>query len=69
MTFETITFPCVVKDGVIVPPQGVKLPEGVTLTVTVSHPVMDPELQAETAGWERVSDEAWAMIDAWEQEE
>jgi hypothetical protein len=30
---------------------------------------MDPELQAEKAAWDRVSDEAWAMIDAWEQEQ
>jgi hypothetical protein len=69
MTPEPITFQGIVRDGVIVPAKGVRLPEGVTVTVTVSPPLdMDPELQAETAAWERLSDEAWGMIDAWERE-
>lgn len=69
MAPEPITFEAVIKDGVIVPRQGVKLPEGISVTVTVCPLQMDPELRAETAAWERLSDEAWAMIDAWEQEE
>jgi len=67
--FETISFQCVVKDGVIVPPHDVKLPEGVAVSVSVFPLVMDPELQAETAAWQRLSDEGWAMIDAWERQE
>lgn len=69
MHIEPITFQGVVKDGVVVPAEGVKLPEGAAVTVTLSSPfVMDPELRAETEAWERVSDEAWAMIDTWERE-
>jgi hypothetical protein len=30
---------------------------------------MPPELQSALDQWEKASDEAWAMIDAWEAEE
>jgi predicted DNA-binding antitoxin AbrB/MazE fold protein len=68
MSPQPITFEGVFKDGVLVPASPVKLPEGVTLTIAVFPPAMDPDLQAETADWERLSDEAWAMIDDWERE-
>jgi len=69
MVAEPIVFQGIVNNGVIVPPAGVQLPEGAALTVTVSPPVMEAELRAETAAWERASDEAWAKIDEWERQE
>ena len=36
---------------------------------TVTRHVFSPEEQAEFDAWEKLSDEAWAMIDGWESEE
>jgi hypothetical protein len=36
----------------------------------ISMPVLVPdELQADFVAWERLSDEAWQMIEAWEKED
>lgn len=58
----------IVKGGVVVPEGNAKLPEGARVAIVISPAVLSPELKAELGAWERASDEAWAMIDSWEQE-
>ncbi len=63
------------KNGVIVPEPGSDIPDGseVRLMVVAENahgPVaFTPEEQAEFEGWDRLGDQAWAMIDEWEREE
>lgn len=58
-----------VKNGVIVPDEGVTLPEGTLVKFIVQTLEFTPEERAEFAGWEQLGDEAWAMIDEWEKED
>jgi len=59
----------VVRGGAIVPSGGMTLPEGADVEfsfrqVGPESPIpFTPEEAAEFAGWERLGDEAWAMID------
>ena len=53
----------VVRNGVIVPDAGVTIPEGVEVEFVVKPMEFTSEEQAEFAGWEKLGDEAWAMID------
>jgi hypothetical protein len=59
----------IVRGGVVVFEPGVNLPEGAAVEVHVTESSVPqptpftPEEAAEFAGWERISDEAWAMID------
>jgi hypothetical protein len=59
----------IVKDGVVIPAGGAKLPEGAKVEIIFDRAVIPAELLAEFEAWERASDEAWAMIDDWEKEE
>ncbi len=60
----------VVKDGVVVPDPAAHLPEGATVEMVILPAnEFTPEERAEFEGWEKIGDEAWAMIDWWEQEE
>jgi hypothetical protein len=45
------------------------LPEGAQVEITITSLAITPELQAEFDAWERVSDEAWSMIEQWEEDE
>ncbi len=58
----------VVRNGVIVPTDGVALAEGSEVEFEVLPLPFAPEEQAEFARWEAMGDDAWAMIDRWEQE-
>ena len=60
---RTGLFRGVVRNGVIVPDEGVTLPEGAVVKLIVEAPGLAPEEAAELAAWEQLSDEAWAMID------
>lgn len=59
----------VVRNGVIVfnNPR-VALADGTEVQVKVRPHEFTPEETAEFAGWEKLGDEAWAMIDEWERE-
>ncbi|MCI0703752.1 MAG: hypothetical protein L0241_22060 [Planctomycetia bacterium] len=59
----------VVRGGVVVLESSAALPEGTEVQVTVAPIPFTPEEQAEFAGWEKLGDEAWAMIDEWEKED
>lgn len=59
----------VVKNGVIVPETGAQLADGTAVEFRLLPTAFTPEEQAEYDGWEKLGDEAWAMIDEWEKEE
>jgi hypothetical protein len=58
----------IVKNGVIVPDDGVRLPEGAQVKFVVQSLEFTPEERAEFEAWEQLSDEAWEQID-WGDEE
>jgi hypothetical protein len=55
-----------VKNGVIVPDEGIHLAEGASVKFVVKTLGFTEQEQAEFAGWDQLGDEAWAMIDEWE---
>jgi hypothetical protein len=59
----------VVRNGVIVFEAPWPLPDGTEVEFTVTRHVFTPEERAEWEQWERLSDEAWAMIEKWEAED
>ena len=59
----------IVKDGIVIPEKGSGLPEGTRVEIVFALAAMTPELKAEFEACDRIGDEAWAMIDKWEQEE
>jgi hypothetical protein len=58
----------VVRNGVIVLDPGVRLQDGDEVLVMVPPLEMTAEERAEFEAWDRLSDEAWAMIDEMERE-
>jgi hypothetical protein len=69
MAAARTVIPGIVSNGVIVPQSDAALPEGAQVEIVLFGPEVTPELRSEFDGWERASDEAWAMIDKWEEEE
>jgi len=69
MSAERLVIPGIVKNGLVVPQASAPLPEGLPVEIIISPAAITPELQAEFAAWERAGDEAWQLIDQWEQEE
>ena len=59
----------VVRGGVVVLESSTALPEGTEVEITVAPIPFTPEEAAEFAGWEKLGDEAWGMIDEWEKED
>lgn len=58
----------VVRNGVIVFEAPWPLPDGTEVEFVVTRHVFTPEERAEWEAWERLGDEAWAMLDRWEAE-
>jgi hypothetical protein len=71
MTVKSLIVPGTVKNGVVVPDKWSNLPEGAAVDIVLRQPVPEipSELQDEFAAWEKLGDEAWAMIDEWEKED
>ena len=71
METERMVIPGLVKNGLVVPQGPIPLPEGAQVEIVIpsSSPELTPEVRAEFDAWERVGDEAWALIDQWEREE
>jgi hypothetical protein len=69
MVNEPTVFAGVVKNGVVVPDGDAKLPEGARVEIVLPVPQFTAEEQTEFDAWDRLGDEAWAMIDRWEGEE
>ena len=71
MIAERVVLHGVVRGGVVVPEETFDLPEGARVEITLAALPPDDaqgELAAETAAWERASDNAWALIEGWEKE-
>ena len=62
-----LIIPGTVRDGLVVPEPGVDLPEGARVEIVVPSATIPEALEGELRQWEAASDEAWAMIDEWEQ--
>jgi hypothetical protein len=64
-----------VRNGVVILEPGSAIPDGAEVRVELvpeaeRGPIpFTPEEQAEFDAWERLGDEAWAMIDQWERED
>ncbi len=71
METERVVISGLVKNGVVVPQGPNQLTEGTLVAIVVPSrsPELAPEVLTELDAWERVSDEAWALIDRWEREE
>jgi len=67
MAAEPTVIPGIVKNGIVVPQSNVPLPDGARVGIVLEPGQLTPQLQAELAQWEAASDEAWSMIDEWEQ--
>lgn len=68
MATKMTIVPGIVKDGVVVPQERFQVPDGAHVSILVRPAVLTPELlRAELEQWEKASDEAWAMIDGWEE--
>jgi hypothetical protein len=63
-----------VRNGVVVPEEGLQLPEGAEVRFALAPPApsgppqFTPEERAEFDAWDQLSDEAWRQID-WGTEE
>jgi hypothetical protein len=68
MSIESRGIPGIVKDGVVVPQSENALPDGAHVEIFLQTGDIPPELAAELDAWEKAGDEAWAMIDQWEEE-
>ena len=67
MAAEHTVIPGIVRNGVVVPQTDTPLPDGTRVGIVLQPAQLTPELQAELAQWEAASDEAWSMIEQWEQ--
>jgi hypothetical protein len=67
MAHEAVIIPGIVKGGLVVPQGKVPLPEGASVSILLPVAEVPDQLRAEFDGWERAGDEAWAMIEQWEQ--
>lgn len=59
----------IVRGGVVLVDPAVELPEGAEVQITLAPIPFTPEERAEFEMWEKLGDEAWAMIDEWEKED
>jgi hypothetical protein len=62
------SIPGIVKNGVVVPQSDAILPDGAHVEIVIEPPFLTPELREELRVWDKASDEAWAMIDPWGEE-
>jgi hypothetical protein len=66
MTTKQVIVRGTVRNGVVVPAKDAALPEGAEVEIRLNLMDIPPELQAEFAAWEGLSDEAWDKIDSWQ---
>jgi hypothetical protein len=69
MATERLVIPGIVKNGMVIPQNDTPLPDGAHVDIVIGAADVPPELRSELGQWDKASDEAWAMIDAWEAEE
>ena len=68
MAVKKVVIGGVVRNGLVVPDHDEPLPEGARIEIILPLSEAPPALLAEIEVWERASDEAWAMIDQWDQD-
>jgi hypothetical protein len=66
MIADRLVIPGIVRNGMVVPQSDSPLPDGAHVDIVVGPPEITPQLRAELEQWDRLGDEAWAMIDQWE---
>ena len=69
MSVEPLKLKGVVRGGVIVFEAPYPLPDGTEVEFIVTRDVFTAEEQAEFDAWDRLGNEAWAMIEEWEKNE
>jgi hypothetical protein len=69
MATDRLVIPGVVRNGLVVPQNDTPLPDGAHVEIVLAACEATQELQAELDRWDRASDEAWSMIDEWEEKE
>ena len=69
MAPEQMVIPGIVQHGIVVPQSDTPLPDGARVGILLEPAEVTPQLQAEFRAWEAASDEAWGMINQWEQEQ
>lgn len=69
MTTDRLVIPGVVKNGLVVPQNDTPLPDGAHVGIVIEAYEATEELQAELDQWDKASNEAWSMIDKWEDKE
>jgi hypothetical protein len=67
MAGEHAVVPGIARNGVVVPQSEAPLPDGARVGIVLGPAQLTPELEAELAQWEAASDEAWSMIEPWEE--
>ena len=67
MAAENTVIPGIVRNGVVVPQSESPLPDGARVGIMLEPAQLTPGLEAELAQWEAASDEAWSMIEPWEE--
>ncbi len=67
MAAEQSVIPGIVRNGIVVPQSDAPLPDGARVGIVLEPAQLTPQLEAELAQWEAASDEAWSMIEQWEQ--
>ena len=67
MAAEHTVIPGIVRNGVVVPQSEAPLPDGARVGIVLDPAQLTSELQAELAQWEAAGDEAWSMIEPWEE--
>ena len=69
MPAPQLIFSGVVKNGVVVPNDASRLPEGARVQIVLTPEVIPVDHKDEFDDWERVRHEAWRPMDEWEKEE
>jgi hypothetical protein len=67
MANDQTIIPGIVKDGIVIPQSDAPLPDGARVGIVLEPAQLTPELQSELAQWEAASDEAWSLIEPWEE--
>jgi hypothetical protein len=68
MATERMIIQGIVKDGVIIPEGEVPLPEGMQVGILLLSEAFPAELRTELEAWDRAGEEAWNLINEWEEE-
>lgn len=66
MATDRVVIPGIVKNGLVVPKSGRRLPDGAHVEIVIACAELTDEFDDDFALWERASDEAWDSIAEWE---